>query len=72
VLNAMFVQASDGNAYIIACDRAWRWSKCTPLKVGDTFLAKRTDKGFLVQSVKGNSKEQEATYTILQSKSLHE
>jgi len=72
VLNAMFVQASDGNAYIIACDRAWRWSKCTPLKVGDTFLAKRTDKRFLVQSVKGNSKEQEATYTILQSKSLHE
>jgi hypothetical protein len=26
VLNAMLVEASDGNAYIIACDRAWRWS----------------------------------------------
>jgi hypothetical protein len=72
VLNAMFVEASDGNAYIIACDRAWRWSKCTPLKAGDTFLARRTDKGFLVQSLNGKSKEQEATYSVLQSKSLHE
>jgi hypothetical protein len=72
VLNAMFVQASDGNAYIIACDRAWRWSKCTPLRAGDTFLAKRGDKGFVVQSFNGKTKEQEATYSILQSKSLHE
>jgi hypothetical protein len=72
VLNAMLVQASDGNAYIIACDRAWRWSKCVPLKAGDTFLAKRGDKGFVVQSLNGKSKEQEATYGVLQSKSLHE
>ena len=71
VLNAMFVEASDGNAYIIACDRAWRWSKCVPLKAGDTFLAKRTDRGFLVQSLNGKSKDQEATYSVLQSKSLH-
>jgi hypothetical protein len=72
VLNAMFVQASDGNVYIIACDRAWRWSKCTPLRAGDTFLAKRSDKGFVVQSYNGKSKEQEATYAVLQSKSLHD
>lgn len=71
VLNAMFVEASDGNAYIIACDRAWRWSKCTPLQAGATFLARHTDKGFLVQSLNSKSKEQEATYGILQSKSLH-
>ena len=72
VLNAMFVQASDGNAYIIACDRAWAWSKCTPLKAGDTFLATRGAKGFVVQSVNSKSKEQEATYSILQSRSLRE
>lgn len=72
VLNAMLVQASDGNAYIIACDRAWLWSKCTPLKAGDTFLAKRGGKGFVVQSLNSKSKEQEATYSVLQSKSLHE
>jgi len=72
VLNAMFVQASDGNAYIIACDRAWAWSKCKALKAGDTFLATLGDKGFVVQSFNGKSKEQEATYRVLQSKSLHE
>jgi hypothetical protein len=70
VLNAMFVQASDGNAYIIACDRAWAWSKCVPLRAGDTFLAKRSDKGFVVQFVNAKAKEKEATYSILQSKSL--
>jgi hypothetical protein len=36
VLNAMLGDATDGNAYILACDRAWRWSKCTGLKPGDT------------------------------------
>lgn len=72
VLNAMLVQAFDGNAYIIACDRAWRWSKCVPLKAGDTFLAKRGDKGFVVQSINSKAKEQEATYSVLQSKSLHD
>jgi hypothetical protein len=71
VLNAMFVQASDGNAYIIACDRAWAWSKCKPLRAGDTFLAVRSDKGFVVQSY-SKSKEQEATYSVLQSKSLRQ
>lgn len=70
VLNAMFVEASDGNAYIIACDRAWAWSKCKPLRSGDTFLARRSDKGFVVQSISSKSKEEEATYTVLQSKSL--
>jgi hypothetical protein len=72
VLNAMFVEASDGNAYIIACDRAWAWSKCKPLRAGDTFLAKRGDKGFIVQSLNSKSKEQETTYSILQSKALRE
>ena len=71
VLNAMFVEASDGNAYILACDRAWRWSKCVPLKAGDTFLAERTDRGIRVQSLNSKSKEQEAVYSVLQSKSLH-
>jgi hypothetical protein len=30
VLNAMFVEASDGNAYIIACDRAWVGQSANP------------------------------------------
>jgi hypothetical protein len=68
----MFVEGSDGVDYIIACDRAWRWSKCTPLKAGDTFLAQRGSKGFVVQSFNTKSKEQEETYSVLQSKSVRE
>jgi hypothetical protein len=70
VLNAMLVEASDGNAYIIACDRAWRWSKCTGLKPGDVFNARRTDKGILVQFFNAKSQEKEATYGVLQAKSM--
>ena len=70
VLNAMLVEASDGNAYIIACDRAWRWSKCSGLKPGDTFNARRTDKGFVVQFFNTKQQEKEATYAVLQAKSL--
>lgn len=70
VLNAMLVEASDGNAYIIACDRAWRWSKCTGLKPGDVFSARRGDKGFIVQFFNTKQQEKEATYTVLQAKSL--
>jgi hypothetical protein len=70
VLNAMLVDASDGNAYIIACDRAWRWSKCTGLKPGDVFNARRGDKGFIVQFFNTKQQEKEATYTVLQAKSM--
>ena len=70
VLNAMFVEASDGNAYIIACDRAWRWSKCVPLRAGDTFNARHTNKGMAVQAFNTKGQESEPTYTILQSKAL--
>jgi hypothetical protein len=71
VLNAMFIEASDGNVYIIACDRSWRWSKCTGLKPGDIFNAQRTDKGFVVQFLNTKGKEKEATYSVLQSRVLH-
>ncbi len=71
VLNAMLVEASDGNAYIIACDRAWRWSKCVPLRAGDTFNARHTSKGMAVQAFNTKGKESEPTYTVLQSKALH-
>lgn len=70
VLNAMFVEASDGNAYIIACDRAWRWSKCVPLRAGGVFNAQYTNKGMAVQAFNTKGQESEPMYTILQSKSL--
>jgi hypothetical protein len=70
ILNVMLVVASDGNAYMIACDRAWAWSKCVPLRSGDTFNARSTSKGFAVQAVNAKGKESEPTYVILQSKAL--
>jgi hypothetical protein len=63
-------EATDGNAYIIACDRAWRWSKCSGLKPGDTFNARRTHKGFVVQFFNTKQQEKEARYSVLQAKSL--
>ncbi len=67
VLNVMFAQASNGNSYIIACDRAWRWSKCVPLRAGDTFNARFTEKGLEVEAVSSKGKEEKPTYHILQS-----
>lgn len=67
VLNAMLVVASNGNAYIIACDAAWRWSKCRGLLVGDVFQARVGGKGLVVQYL-ANGKIKEGTYSILQAK----
>lgn len=67
VLNAMLVVASNGNAYIIACDAAWRWSKCRALIAGDTFEARMSSKGLTVEYYM-NGKTKEATYAVLQAK----
>ena len=69
VLNVMFVEASDGNSYIIACDAAWAWSKCVPLRAGDTFNARFTNRGLEVAAFDTKGKEKNPTYQILQSKS---
>jgi hypothetical protein len=70
VLNVMFAEASDGNSYMFACDRAWRWSKCVPLKAGQVFSARFTDKGLEVEAFDTKGKEENPTYHVLQSKSL--
>jgi hypothetical protein len=69
VLNVMFAQGSDGISYIIACDRAWRWSKCVPLRAGDVFNAQFTGKGIEVEATNSKGKEENPTYHVLQSKS---
>jgi hypothetical protein len=69
VLNVMFAEGSDGNSYIIACDAAWRWSKCNPLRAGDTFNARFTPKGIEVQATNAKGKEENPTYRVLQSRS---
>jgi hypothetical protein len=70
VLNVMFAEASDGNSYMFACDRAWRWSKCVPLQTGQVFNARFTDKGLEIESFSSKGKEENPTYHVLQSKSL--
>jgi hypothetical protein len=70
VLNVMFAEGSDGNSYMFACDRAWRWSKCVPLRVGQVFNARFTNKGLEVDAFNTKGKEENPTYQILQSKSL--
>jgi hypothetical protein len=69
VLNVMFAEASDGNSYMFACDRAWRWSKCVPLRAGQVFNARFTDKGLEVEAFDTKGKEENPTYHVLQSKS---
>jgi hypothetical protein len=69
-VNAMLVVATDGNAYIIACDKALRWSKCYSLKAGQVFNANRTAQGLDVQAFSARGGELEAPYSILQTKAL--
>jgi hypothetical protein len=66
----MLVVASDGNAYIIGCDAAWRWSKCKGLIPGDRFEARRTNNELSVTYHTEKGEEKESTYTVLVSKSL--
>jgi hypothetical protein len=70
MLNVMFVEASDGNAYIIACDKAWRWSKCGPLNAGQTFNARFTPKGIEVEAVTVKGKAIRPVYGVLQSRAM--
>lgn len=69
-LNAELVVSSDGNAYAIACDKAWHWSKCAPLDVGATVHGSRDGNKIDVQGANADGKEQSARYTILLTKAL--
>jgi hypothetical protein len=69
-LNAMLVAASDGNAYIIACDEVSRWSKCVPLDEGRVFKATRVENSFEVQGINIKGKDEEGSYLILQTEPL--
>jgi hypothetical protein len=64
ILNVMLVVTSDRMAYVIACDAAWRWSKCRGLIPGETFSAKRTKGGLKVKYYDEKRKPKEAEYKI--------
>ena len=68
ILNIMLVAASDGNAYILGCDRAWRWSKCQSLGSGDVFPAQWKDGRIkAVYSTEKDDLNEPGGYTVLSS-----
>jgi hypothetical protein len=69
-LNAMLVVSSDGNAYVIACDKAWHWSKCAPLDQGRMYHGSHTSDGFDVDGFNVDGKEVQAHYRVLMMKAL--
>jgi hypothetical protein len=69
-LNSNLVLSSDGNAYVIACDKAWWGSKCVPLEVGLVFNANRMENKIQVEGGDAKGKKDQATYTILLSQSV--
>jgi len=69
-LNAMLVVSSDGNAYVIGCQKTWHFSKCTPLDQGKMFHGSRTADGFDVDGFNVDGKEVQGHYKILMTKAL--
>ena len=70
VVNTVLVVASDGNAYALACEAAFRWSKCKGLQSGDFFRASPTAQGLRVYAADPNGKATEIDFRVLSSKSL--
>lgn len=70
VLNTMLVVASDGNAYVLGCEAAFRWSKCKGLQTGDVFRASRTEQGLRVHATDAGGKATEVDFSVLNSRSL--
>ena len=70
MLNMMLIEASDGNAYIIECDKAWRWSKCVSLIAGQTFNARFTPKGIEVEAFTAKGQSIKPVYGIVQSRTM--
>jgi PEGA domain len=70
VLNTMLVVASDGNAYVLGCEAAFRWSQCKGLQTGGVFRASRTDRGLTVFAADLDGKATEIDFRVLNSKSL--
>jgi hypothetical protein len=65
MLTAMLVEASDGNAYLIACDLAGRWSKCVPLRPGKVYNTRLSAEGMVVQFFNTKGGQPELIYKLL-------
>lgn len=65
VQNVMVVQQADGQSFTIACTVDSRWSKCTPLEVGETFDARKDKNGFTILFRNAKGKEIKQLYQVL-------
>ena len=65
VENVMVVQDSEGNSFTISCTVDSRWSKCSPLPVGETFDAREDKHGITVLYRNAKGKETKQVYQVL-------
>jgi hypothetical protein len=63
--NIMLVQDSEGKSFRIACTIDSRWSKCSPLPVGETFEARNEKHGFTVLYRNAKGKEAKQLYQVV-------
>lgn len=67
VQNVMVVQDSSGKSFTIECTVDSRWSKCAPLRVGETFDARKEKRGIIVLYRDPKGKEKKQFYELLAS-----
>jgi hypothetical protein len=63
--NIMLVQDGDGKSFRIACTADSRWSKCSPLPVGETFEARNEKHGITVLYRDAKGKERKQLYQLV-------
>ncbi|MGO8796373.1 MAG: PEGA domain-containing protein [Candidatus Sulfotelmatobacter sp.] len=65
--NSLLVQVGDEPPFRIACTVDSKFSRCTPLPIGETFDAKREKGGITVYYIDGNGKARKQLYTLVAS-----
>lgn len=63
--SVLVVQGADGKTFRIACTTDSRWSKCSPLPVGQTFDARQEKHGITIVSWTARGKELKQHYELV-------
>jgi hypothetical protein len=63
--SVMLVQDGEGKSFRIACTTDSRWSKCSPLPVGETFEARTEKRGLAVLYRNAKGKETRQVYQMM-------
>lgn len=67
LVSTLLVQAGDDPPFRIACTVDSKFSRCTPLPIGETFDAKREKRGITVYYIDGNGKARRELYTLVET-----